>query len=224
VRGWPWGQGAASEAINILLSAVERARANRQFAAEVICLQTASQFGDHSSGPRFASSRRSSRGPRVGLAAWFTEALRNGDAAELSTVSEDFERMGNLVAAVDAAAHAAVAYCRLELRGSALGCITRAEALAEQCGSADNLALCQAREPLPLTDRESEIVMLFGPGPGQPRGCRATDPFGSHCRRPHLQGDEQDRNSQPGGLRSATARTQAADPRIASRLSGRPSV
>jgi hypothetical protein len=70
------GQGAASEAINILLSAAERARANRQFAAEVICLQTASQFGDHSSGPPVRELEAIVEGPRVGLAAWFTEALR----------------------------------------------------------------------------------------------------------------------------------------------------
>ena len=41
---------------------------------------------------------------------------------------------------------------------------TRAEALAEQCGGADTPALRQAREPLPLTDREREIVMLLGQG------------------------------------------------------------
>ena len=41
---------------------------------------------------------------------------------------------------------------------------TRAEALAEQCGGADTPALRQAREPLPLTDREREIVMLIGQG------------------------------------------------------------
>ena len=41
---------------------------------------------------------------------------------------------------------------------------TRAEALAEQCGGADTPALRQAREPLPLTDREREIVVLIGQG------------------------------------------------------------
>ncbi len=41
-------QGALSEAVATLLSAAETARANGQFAAEVMCLQTATQFGDHS--------------------------------------------------------------------------------------------------------------------------------------------------------------------------------
>jgi DNA-binding CsgD family transcriptional regulator len=52
-----------------------------------------------------------------------------------------------------------MAYRSRDLRGSALASSTRAEALGAQCG-ADTPALRQAREPLPLTDREREIVML----------------------------------------------------------------
>ena len=164
-RAWvAAAQGAVSEAITVLLSAAERAAAKRQFAAEVICLQTATQFGDHSGAPRLRELEASVEGPRVGLAARFAEALRDGNAAELALVSEEFQRMGDVVAAVDAAAQAALAYRRQGLRGSALGCSTRADALAEQCGGARTPALRQATEPLPLTDREAEIVMLIGEG------------------------------------------------------------
>ena len=79
-------------------------------------------------------------------------------------LSEGFEQMGDLVAAMDAAAHAAVAYRRQDLRGSALAAMTRAEALSDRCGGADTPALRQAREPLPLTGRERELVMLLGDG------------------------------------------------------------
>jgi DNA-binding CsgD family transcriptional regulator len=72
--------------------------------------------------------------------------------------------MGDLIAAVDAAAHAAIAYRHQDLRGSALGCSARAEALAEQCGGARTPALRKAAERLPLTDREREIVMLIAQG------------------------------------------------------------
>ena len=102
-------------------------------------------------------------GPRVGVAARFAEALCDGGAAQLSSVSEEFEHLGDLVAAIDAAAHAALAYRRQGLRGSGLGCSTRAAALAEQCG-VSTWALRQAGEPLPLTDREREIVLLIGEG------------------------------------------------------------
>jgi DNA-binding CsgD family transcriptional regulator len=157
------GQGAVSEAITVLLSAAERAAGNGQFAAEVSCLQAATQFGDHSTALRLRELESIVEGPRVGLAARFAEALRDGDGDALAAVSEEFERIGDVVAAVDAAAQAAITYRRQDLRGSVLGCSTRAGALAEQCG-ANTPALRQAAEPLPLTDREREIVMLIGEG------------------------------------------------------------
>jgi DNA-binding CsgD family transcriptional regulator len=164
-RAWlAAGQGAVSEGITILLSAAERAGASGQFAVQVSCLQTATQFGDASGAPRLRELEAIVEGPRVGLAARFAEALRGGDAAELAAVSEDFERMGDLVAAVDAVAYAAIEYRRQDLRGSALACSTRADVLAQQCGGASTPALRQASELLPLTDREREIVMLIADG------------------------------------------------------------
>jgi DNA-binding CsgD family transcriptional regulator len=164
-RAWcAAGQGAISEAIAILVSAAERARDNGQFAAEVMCLQTAAQFGHRSGGPRLRELERIVEGPRVGLVARFSEALRDGDDAELDRVSVDFESMGDLVAALDATAHAAIGYRRQDLRGSALRCSTRAEALAQQCGGAITPALLQGSERLPLTDREREIAMLIADG------------------------------------------------------------
>jgi DNA-binding CsgD family transcriptional regulator len=158
------GQGGISEAITFLLSAAQRAAAKGQFAAEVVCLQTATQFGDRTSAPRLRELASIVEGPRVGLAARFAEAMRDSDPAELSSLSTEFENIGDLVAAVDAAAQAALAYRRQSLQGSALGCSTRAAALAEQCGGASTPAFRQATAPLPLTDREREIVMMIGEG------------------------------------------------------------
>jgi DNA-binding CsgD family transcriptional regulator len=164
-RAWvAAGQGAVSEAITVLLSAAERASAKGRFAVEVVCLQTATQFGDRSGLLRLRDLEAIVEGPRVGVAARFSAALNAGDAAELAAVSEEFEHMGDLVAAVDAAAQAALAYRGKGLRGSALGCAARADALAEQCGGAYTPALRQASEPVPFTDREREIVMLIGAG------------------------------------------------------------
>jgi DNA-binding CsgD family transcriptional regulator len=72
--------------------------------------------------------------------------------------------MGDLVAAVDAAAHACTAFRHNEKRGSALGCSTRAEALAKKCGGISTPALREVSEPLPLTARERETVRLLGSG------------------------------------------------------------
>jgi hypothetical protein len=57
--------------------------------------------------------------------------VRAGDGAELATVSEGFEEMGDLIAATDSAAHTALAYRGQGMRGSAFTHAARAEALAE---------------------------------------------------------------------------------------------
>ena len=55
-------QGAVSEAIVIALAAAETARDNRQFAPEVMCLQTATQFGERSCGARLRELEAMSKG------------------------------------------------------------------------------------------------------------------------------------------------------------------
>jgi DNA-binding CsgD family transcriptional regulator len=164
-RAWvAAGQGAVSEAIAVMLSAAKTAADNGQFAAELMCLQTATQFGDRSGASRLRELESIVEGSRAGLATRFAVALRNADAAELVAVSEEFERMGDLVAAIDATAHAAIAYRSENRRGSALGCSTRADALARKSGVAGTPALRQAIERIPLTDREREVATLIGSG------------------------------------------------------------
>jgi DNA-binding CsgD family transcriptional regulator/tetratricopeptide (TPR) repeat protein len=156
------GQGIVSEAIAIMTSAAQRAAASGQFAVEVMCWQTATQFGDHSGASRLHELESIVEGPRAGPAARFAAALRDCDGTELAALSEEFEKLGDLIAAVDAAAHAAIAHRHNDRRGSALACATRADALAQQCGGARTPIVGQASERLPLTDREREIVMLIG--------------------------------------------------------------
>jgi DNA-binding CsgD family transcriptional regulator len=163
-RAWvAASQGAVSPAISTLLSAAKRAREAGRFAAEVLCLQTATQFGERSCTPRLRELEPVVEGPRVGVAARFAMAMSDGDAAELLSISGEFEQMGDLVAAIDAAAQSALAYRRQDKRGSALGSAARAAALATSC-AVDTPAFRQASEPVPLTDREREIVMLIGAG------------------------------------------------------------
>jgi DNA-binding CsgD family transcriptional regulator/tetratricopeptide (TPR) repeat protein len=164
-RAWlAAGQGAVTEAITMMLTAAENAAAKGQFAAEVVCLQTAVQFGDLSGASRLSELESLVEGPRAKLAARFATALSNSDGPELTAISEEFQKLGDLVAAVDAAAHACTTFRRGELRGSALGCSTRAEALAQRCGGISTPALREVIEPLPLTTREREIVHLLGSG------------------------------------------------------------
>lgn len=156
--------GAVSQAITILLEAAETCRKSGQFAAEVLCLQTATQFGDRSAGPRLHDLAALVDGPRVGVAADFAEALRTDDGAAMTAASLDFERIGDRVAAMDAAALAAVARRSMGLRGSALGCTSRAGQLAQECGGATTPALRKSAKHLPLTDRELEVVVMLASG------------------------------------------------------------
>jgi DNA-binding CsgD family transcriptional regulator/tetratricopeptide (TPR) repeat protein len=166
-RAWlAAGQGAVTEAIATVLSAAETAADKGQFAAEVLCLQTATQWGDHSSVARLNELASIVQGPRAPLAARFATALADADAHELKAVSEEFEKMGDLVAAVDAEAHACIAFRQGDRRGSAQICSARAEALAQRCGGISTPALREVSEPLPLTGREREIVSLLGSGYG----------------------------------------------------------
>jgi DNA-binding CsgD family transcriptional regulator len=156
-------EGAVNTAIATSLAGAETACAQGQFAAEVLCLQNAVQFGDHSSAPRLAELEEIVEGPRVALVRRFADASCAGDGRELAALSEAFEDMGDLTAAADAAAHAAIAYRRDAKRGSALVCATRAGVLAERSG-ADTPAVREAEEPIPLTNREREIVRLLSQG------------------------------------------------------------
>jgi DNA-binding CsgD family transcriptional regulator len=159
-------QGVVSESIQTLLVASEMAGRKGQYAAEVLCLQTATQFGDRSCGPRLRELERIVEGPRAGLAARFAEAIRDGDGDgdELASVSEEFEQIGDIVAAVDAAAHASGAHRRSNRRGTALACNARAEALTVLCEGLSTPALHQFSGKAPLTNREREVVMLIREG------------------------------------------------------------
>lgn len=157
-------QGAVSTSIQRLRAEAESARTVGRFAAELLCLQTAVQFGDRTCGPRLHQLEDRVDGPRVAVAARFADALHTGDGSGLRSIADEFEDMGDMVAAADAAAHAAIAHRRRGLRGSALACSAHAQGLAERCGGAHTPALRRAAEDLPLTDREREIVLLLGAG------------------------------------------------------------
>ncbi|BBX06459.1 transcriptional regulator [Mycolicibacterium aichiense] len=162
-RAWvSANQGAVSEAIAVASAAAERACAKGQFGAEVLCWQTVAQFGDRTGAARLNELAAIVDGPRAAAAARFATALHDGDAHELAAVSEAFEGLGDLVAAADAAAHAALIHRHRDQRGSALSCSTRVATLAQRCGGLVTPAVRQASQRLPFTGREREIVMLVG--------------------------------------------------------------
>lgn len=135
-RAWvAAGHDAVDEAIATVLEAAEVAHANGQFAPEVLCLQTAAQFGDTSRAHRLHELETVVEGPRVGVAAEFAMALSVDDAARLAVASTTFEGIGDAIAALDASAYASLAYLHVGMKDEALNCAMRAEALADDCGA-----------------------------------------------------------------------------------------
>jgi DNA-binding CsgD family transcriptional regulator len=157
-------QGAVSPAIATSREAADVARANGQLIREVLCLQTAAQFGDRHTAARLGELRAVVEGPRAAAAADLADALVAGDGASLEAASAELEAMGDLFAAADAAAHAAVVHRAHDRRGAALTAAARAQRLAQECGGAVSPALREAAQPVRFTPREREIISLVAQG------------------------------------------------------------
>jgi DNA-binding CsgD family transcriptional regulator len=157
-------RGGRSDAVRLAHRAADYARVQGQLAREVFSLQTATHFGDATTVTRLEQLTRSVGGPRASVAAAFARGLAAGDGDQLRSVSERFEEMGDLFAAADTAAHAAGAYRSHGSRGSAMTATGRAQRLAAMCGGAVSPAIREARQPLPLTSREREIIALVAQG------------------------------------------------------------
>ena len=156
-------RGRVSQAGETALRAAEFARTHGQIAREVVCLQAAVQFGVARVAGRLAELAGLVQGPRGPLVARYARALADDDADALTAVSEDFEAMGDSLAAADSAAQASLAYGRVNRRGAALTASGRAHRIAESCGAVSPAVLA-AESPLLLSSREREIVTLVAQG------------------------------------------------------------
>ena len=164
-RSWvAAAHGATTEAIGLAHQGAELARTHHQYAQEVVCLHTATRFGDRTTCPRLHELAEQVDGPRAVAAAQHATALAAGDPDGLADTSARFEEMGDLLAAMDAAAHAATTYRHQGRNGSALAATARAQHLADTCGGAHTPALCEAQQPSPLTSRQREIITLAAQG------------------------------------------------------------
>jgi DNA-binding CsgD family transcriptional regulator len=156
-------QGRMSEAITLVSEATEFARTRGQYAREVLCLQTALQFGDNQHANRLAELGSLVEGPRALIVARWAGARNANDGEALLEVSRDLETIGDRIAAADAAAHAALAFDHHNLRGSKLTASGRATHLITECG-ATTPATREVATPLPLSNREREIAILVRDG------------------------------------------------------------
>ena len=153
-----------SEARRLAREAAEFACEHDQLAREVWCLQTAVQFDDTDAAERLAELSTRVEGPRAAVAARYAAALSADDAGELDRASDEFEAMGDLLAAADAAGQAATAHRRAGRAGSALTAAARAQRLATDCGGAVSPAIQAASFAPPFSNREREIAVLVAQG------------------------------------------------------------
>jgi DNA-binding NarL/FixJ family response regulator len=157
-------EGATTEAVALTQEAAGLARGFGQLAHEVLALQTAAGFGERTVGGRLAELADLVDGPRAPAAAAHAAALAADDGDAVRDASERLEELGDLLAAADAAAQAVVAYGRQGRNGAAQSAAARAERLVAACEGARTPALRAAAKPLPLTEREREIVALAALG------------------------------------------------------------
>ena len=157
-------EGATSQAISILRDAAAGESERGRAAWEVLLLQTATQFGDHTTVVRLAELTDRVQGPRAPAAAAHAAALAAGDGDALVDASRRYEAFGDRIAAADAAAQAVVTYQNAGLRGAALSASGTAQRLAAECHGAQTPALLAATTPQPFTARQSEIISLAAQG------------------------------------------------------------
>jgi DNA-binding CsgD family transcriptional regulator len=101
--------------------------------------------------------------PLVSARARHAAAARARDASELAGAAGDFEALGALLLAAEAASGAAEAYKRNGDRRAATAAQRRAAALAAACEGAATPGL-QAGGAVPLSEREREIAVLAAEG------------------------------------------------------------
>lgn len=84
-----------TEARHFASEAAAFTRGHGQLACEVLCLQTATQFGDTTAAGRLEELAHLVDGQRARLAARYARALDLDDVGELDLVSADFESIGD---------------------------------------------------------------------------------------------------------------------------------
>lgn len=157
-------QGNNSAAIELALEAGRLASESGQQAIAVLALHDAVRFGDQTCLDRLVDVATATGGRLATVIAAHATAVRDRDAAGIAAAAHQFEEIGALLSAVDAAAQAAVVFERADDRRRSADAAGVANRLAAECGGIRTPALDLAAHPLPLTVREREIANLVAAG------------------------------------------------------------
>jgi len=102
--------------------------------------------------------------PLISARARHAAAARARDAKELAAAADDFEALGAMLLAAEAASGAAEAFSRAGNQRAATAALRRSSALAAACEGAATPGLFHAAAAVPLSGREREIVTLAATG------------------------------------------------------------
>src|SRR5439155_19356965 len=123
------------------------------------------RFGDRAhAAPRLSDLAARSEGRWAPAFAAHAEGVTNDDGAAIDAVATEFEDMGALLMAAEAAAEASAAFQRSGHRSKAERAAARAGVFAAACEGARTPVLDELTSPLPLTRREREIADLAAQG------------------------------------------------------------
>jgi DNA-binding NarL/FixJ family response regulator len=157
-------QGHVSAASVLALEGADLAARAGQRAVELLALHAAARFGDRSSLQRLVDVASGIQGPLAAADAAHATGLLNEDAAAVFSAAQEFERIGALLSAADAAAQAASMFDAARDRRNTVDAAATADRLAGACGGIRTPALQVAANPLPLSTREREIANLVAQG------------------------------------------------------------
>ncbi|MCA4722870.1 LuxR C-terminal-related transcriptional regulator [Mycolicibacterium fortuitum] len=162
--GWTLAAGGAlTDAIGLLRKAAHDAAQRGQPTHELLCLQTAAQWGDSAGAARARELADSLKLPLAETVAGHIQALAADDGAGLLTAAQEYRALGDRATATDALAQAAVAFGRRGQGKRSAYAAALAQESADECGGLCTPAL---RNPAgqPLTGRQREIVELVVAG------------------------------------------------------------
>jgi AAA ATPase domain len=152
--------GETSNAVAIALETADLCAAQGHRVGEAAALHDAARLGaSRQVAPRLIDVAGRVDGPLTPAYAAHAAALASVNAGALERSSSEFEEIGTILLAAEAAAEAATTYRASGRRGSAMAATARATALAAKCEGARTPAIADL-EPLPLTRREREIATM----------------------------------------------------------------
>ena len=155
--------GQMSVAQTHAVRAAQIARQSGMYAVEMRALHTAVRFDDRSQTERLAELATTLNTPMAEAIAEHARGLAGHDGDVLDAAADRFADMGAMALAADAAAQAAREHARTRQRGKEIKSSTCAHWLASQ-HEIRTPAVHSVAQPLPITDREREIVMLAAAG------------------------------------------------------------